>query len=118
MLQRLRTHPDAISGTHRFVKRVVDSALCRMGIRGCMLTFPRAAPSAFCDRLPNRNFYLDLGFLDRLLSYLNRSGWRIVTIEEMLQKLADGGDRGRYVNFSVDDCYRDTYEDVVPLFRR
>jgi peptidoglycan/xylan/chitin deacetylase (PgdA/CDA1 family) len=118
MLQRLSAHPDAIPRARRLIKRLAGSATSLMGTRGCMFTFHRAAPSAIWDRLPNRNFYLDLGFLDRLLSHLNQSGWKIVTIDEMQRQLADGGDRGRYVNFSVDDCYRDTYEDVVPLFRR
>lgn len=88
-----------------------------LGARGCLLTFHRAAPSHIWQRLPNRAFHLDLGFLDRLLSYLRRTGWDIVTVEEATRRSQQGTER-RYVNFSVDDCYRDTYEHVVPLFRR
>ncbi|MGO9359618.1 MAG: polysaccharide deacetylase family protein [Xanthobacteraceae bacterium] len=93
--------------------RSVDSVL---GARGCLFTFHRAAPSDVWQDLPNRAFYLDLGFLDRLLSYLKRNGWDIVTVEEAIRRSQQGSDR-RYVNFSVDDCYRDTFEHVVPLFR-
>jgi len=86
------------------------------GARGCLFTFHRAAPSQVWQGLPNRAFYLDLAFLDHLLSYLKRNGWDIVTVEEAIRRSQQGADR-RYVNFSVDDCYRDTFEHVVPLFR-
>jgi peptidoglycan/xylan/chitin deacetylase (PgdA/CDA1 family) len=87
-----------------------------LGARGCLFTFHRATPSHIWRGLPNRAFYLDLAFLDRLLSYLTRNGWDIVTVEEATRRSQQGTGR-RYVNFSVDDCYRDTFEHVVPLFR-
>jgi peptidoglycan/xylan/chitin deacetylase (PgdA/CDA1 family) len=88
------------------------------GPRGCCLTFHRAAQSAVWDQLPNREFYLDVGFLDSFLGYLRAHGWDIVTVGEALRRATGGGDQRRYVNFSVDDCYRDTFELVVPVFRR
>lgn len=88
------------------------------GGRGCFFTFHRAAPSSGWATLPNRGFYLDLDFLDRLLGYLVSSGWDIVTVEEALRRAGSGERERNYVNFSVDDCYRDTHELVIPLFRR
>ena len=88
------------------------------GARGCLFTFHRAAPSAFWERLPNRNFYLDLAYLDRLLGYLKAQGWSIVTVEEAIERAAADRPGDRFVNFSVDDCYRDTFEQVVPLFQK
>lgn len=88
------------------------------GQRGCFFTFHRAAPSAIWHSLPNRGFYLDLDFLDSLLTYLKASGRHIVTIEEGLRMAANEQNHDSFVNFSIDDCYRDTYEQVVPLFRR
>jgi len=89
-----------------------------LGPRGCLLTFHRAAVSAAWEQLPNRDFYLDLDFLDGFLSYLVAAGWDVVTIGEALDRAARRDHDGRYVNFSIDDCYRDTFELVVPLFRR
>jgi peptidoglycan/xylan/chitin deacetylase (PgdA/CDA1 family) len=89
-----------------------------LGPRGCLFTFHRAASPAQWKRLPNRDFYLNLDFLDRLLTYLVRHGWDIVTVEEAATRVKSGRIGRKFVNFSVDDCYRDTYEDVVPLFRR
>lgn len=85
---------------------------------GCMLTFHRAAPAAQWAELPNRGFYLNLDFLDNLLGTLKRDGWEIATVDEIVCRLKLGESGSRLVNFSVDDCYRDTFEQVVPLFRR
>jgi peptidoglycan/xylan/chitin deacetylase (PgdA/CDA1 family) len=84
----------------------------------CMFTFHRAAPAAGWAQLPNRNFYLNLDYLERLLRYLRRSQWEIVTIDAMLERIGGTSGVGRLVNFSVDDCYRDTFAHVLPLFRR
>jgi peptidoglycan/xylan/chitin deacetylase (PgdA/CDA1 family) len=84
--------------------------------RGCLMTFHRGAPATLWERLPNRDFYLDTTFLDTFLSYLKKHGWDVVTIEEATRRSRNGS--RRFVNFSIDDCYRDTYEEIVPLFRR
>ena len=89
-----------------------------MSNRGCLMTFHRGAPARLWERLPNRDFYLDTDFLDEFLAYLTKHGWEVVTIEEALRRSARGKAGDRFVNFSLDDCYRDTYEEVVPLFRR
>jgi peptidoglycan/xylan/chitin deacetylase (PgdA/CDA1 family) len=85
---------------------------------GCMLTFHRAAPAAQWADLPNKGFYLNLDYLDNLLGTLKRDGWEIATVDEIVCRLKLGENGSRLVNFSVDDCYRDTFEHVVPLFRR
>lgn len=86
--------------------------------RGCLLTFHRAASEKKWKSLPNRDFYLVAEFLDALLSFLTGNGWRIVPISELIANLSSGGDGSRLINFSVDDCYRDTFETVVPLFKK
>lgn len=87
------------------------------GGRGCCLTFHRAATSADWEGLPNRDFYLDIGYLERLVRHLLSAGWDIVSMDEAVARTGRPGFR-RFVNFSIDDCYRDTAELVVPLFRR
>ena len=85
--------------------------------RGCCLIFHRAVASAEWAGLPNRGFYLDLAYLERLVRFIQARGWDIVSMDEALRRTRERGYR-RFVNFSVDDCYRDTAEQVVPLFRR
>lgn len=100
--------------------RGIGRALDMAGeLRGCYFTFHRGAHPALWQRLPNRNFYLDLEFLDSLLGYLKANRWDVVKIADVARAGARGGPaRRRFVNFSIDDCYRDTYEEVVPVFRR
>ena len=88
------------------------------GPRGCLLTFHRVARSSEWRMLPNRDFYLDLGFLDKLLTYLKAAGWDIVTMDEVVRRLNCGKTDRPFVNFSIDDVYRDTWELAAPLFRR
>ena len=89
-----------------------------LGQRGCFLTFHRVARTEAWSELPNRGFYLDLGFLDDLLGYLKRRDWAVVTIDEALNRRRAGDACGQFVNFSIDDVYRDTWELAVPLFRK
>jgi peptidoglycan/xylan/chitin deacetylase (PgdA/CDA1 family) len=90
-----------------------------MGTHGCIFTFHRVAQASAWADLPNRDFYIDLDFLDALLAHLARTGCTVVTVSEMLERLQrpPAGGSARLVNFSIDDCYRDTYELLVPLFR-
>ncbi len=87
-----------------------------LGPRACFFALHRCAPSGEWDALPNRGFYMEAGYLDTLLGYLLRTGWDVVTVDGALSRARRGG--GRCVNFSVDDGYRDTVEQIVPIFRR
>ena len=84
---------------------------------GCCFTFHRAVRAADWLDQPDRGYHLDLSYLETLIDHLRRTGWDIVTMTEATRRVAQPGS-GRYVNFSIDDCYRDTAEFVVPLFRR
>ncbi len=112
MLASRTVASDRLAG---LLSKVADIAL---GPRGCLLTFHRGAAAARWETLPNREFYVDLDFLDRFLAYLRQNDWAVVTLDEALQRAERGGAAGRYVNFSIDDGYRDTFEQVVPVFRR
>ncbi|MDB5500314.1 MAG: polysaccharide deacetylase [Tardiphaga sp.] len=107
-----------VATSETLVRPIAMAADLLMSSRGCLTTFHRGASSQDWERLPNRDFYLDLGFLDQFLTYLAERGWSIVTMEEALRRSKLGSPKDRFINFSVDDCYRDTYEQVVPLFRR
>jgi peptidoglycan/xylan/chitin deacetylase (PgdA/CDA1 family) len=107
-----------LATSEAFVRPISRAADILLSTRGCLMTFHRGASSQVWDGLPNRDFYLDIGFLDEFLSYLTGRGWSVVTMEEAIRRSGHGKPNDRFVNFSVDDCYRDTYEEVVPLFRR
>ena len=83
------------------------------GSRTCCFALHRCAPAADWGGLPNQSFYMNADYLDRMLTYVVRSGWTVVTMEAAMA----GGHR-RQINFSVDDGYRDTVEQIMPIFRR
>ena len=89
-----------------------------LGPRGCLFTFHRAAPPAEWTKLANRDFYVDIEFLDRFLAHLAAEKWDVVTIAEAVRRSGSADNHSRYVNFSIDDCYRDSFELVAPVFRR
>lgn len=88
------------------------------GARGCFFTFHRAASPERWAGLPNRPFWIDTSVLDRMLAFFARTGWAVVTLDEALARTARDLPGDRFVNLSIDDCYRDTAEDLVPVFRR
>jgi peptidoglycan/xylan/chitin deacetylase (PgdA/CDA1 family) len=100
------------------VRPIAMAADMFMGTRGCLMTFHRGASAQAWEKLPNRDFYLDTDFLDQFLTHLKVRGWDIVTMEEAIRRSKAGKPNDRFANFSVDDCYRDTFEEIVPLFRR
>jgi peptidoglycan/xylan/chitin deacetylase (PgdA/CDA1 family) len=108
----------AMMASSAFVLPLVKVADRMLGPRGCFLTFHRTAPPDAWERLPNRDFYVDEDFLDRFLGHVLDQGWDVVTVSEALRRSQDGAPSGRFVNFSIDDCYRDTFELLVPVFRR
>ena len=114
----LSTAMPSLSAAERVMLPVAKTADAILGPRGCLFTFHHGARPEIWETLPNRDFHLDLGFLDRLLSYLTRHSWEIVSMEEAVRRSTGGSGTDRYVNFSIDDCYRDTFEEVVPVFRR
>ena len=107
-----------LAASEALIRPIAMAADFFMTTRGCLVTFHRGASAQAWEKLPNRDFYLDLDFLDRFLSYLTHRGWDVVTMEEALRRSTLGRANDRFINFSVDDCYRDTFEEVVPLFRR
>ena len=108
----------AVLAANTLALPLAKAADLMLGPRGCMFTFHRAAPSELWERLPNRDFYLDIEFLDRFLAYLKAEGWDVVTVGEALRRSGAADNHSRYVNFSIDDCYRDSFELVAPVFRR
>ena len=118
MKQLLSSAARRLASSEALIRPIAIAADLFSATRGCLMTFHRGAPARVWDKLPNRDFYLDTDFLDRFLTHLHKRGWDVVTMEEAIWRAKRGQDNDRFVNFSVDDCYRDSYEEIVPLFRR
>ncbi len=88
------------------------------GKRGIIFVLHRMAPQEEWARKLNQGFYLNEAFADQFLTYLKQNDWDIVTIEEATRRVREKDFARNFVVFTLDDCYRDTYETVIPLFRR
>jgi peptidoglycan/xylan/chitin deacetylase (PgdA/CDA1 family) len=86
------------------------------GNRGCLFTFHRVATTATWQYQPNRPFYLDTDFLNEIICHLVETGWSVITMDEVVDRLQTRRP-GKFVNFSIDDGYRDTWELAAPIFR-
>jgi len=110
--------PTAMFAANMLTRPFAKAADRMLGPRGCLFTFHRAALSADWHKQPNRDFYIDVAFLDRFLAHLAANEWEVVTIAEAVRRSGSAENYKRYVNFSIDDCYRDSFELVAPVFRR
>lgn len=95
------------------IPRLIDLLV---GDRGCLFTFHRVAHPRDWSGLPHKSFYLDTGFLGRLIEHLTKTNWEIVTMDDVVDRMRTRRP-GRFVNFSIDDGYRDTWEVATPVFR-
>jgi peptidoglycan/xylan/chitin deacetylase (PgdA/CDA1 family) len=95
--------------------RVFTLPLRHIGNRGCLFTFHRVAEATAWEELPNRPFYLDSVFLRQIICHLLETGWSVVTMDEVVDRLRCR-QPGKFVNFSIDDGYRDTWALAAPIF--
>lgn len=56
-------------------------------------------------------------FLDQLLDRMGRLGWRFVTLDETIDRLAAGHTDERFAAITLDDGYRDNLVEGAPVFR-
>jgi peptidoglycan/xylan/chitin deacetylase (PgdA/CDA1 family) len=66
---------------------------------------------------PNRLLEITPEFLDEALVLVRRMGFDIVTLEEALSRLVEGGGRP-FVTLTFDDGYRDTVAFALPILER
>ncbi len=66
---------------------------------------------------PNRLLEITPEFLDETLVLIKRMGFDIVTLDEALSRLAEGGARP-FVALTFDDGYRDTVDFALPVLER
>ena len=57
-------------------------------------------------------------FLDELISYVRSAGYDIVTLDEVWRRVTEGGVTRRFVCFTFDDGYADSYLKALPVFQR
>ena len=51
------------------------------------------------------------------LQYLNQEGYKVVSVEELVSLLKNGGNLDKVVAMSFDDGYRNNHTDALPLLK-
>jgi peptidoglycan/xylan/chitin deacetylase (PgdA/CDA1 family) len=83
---------------------------------GFVITLHHVRPEGGGSFRPNALLSVAPEFLDRLLGRIADRGWRIVPVDQILQK-AEARDPHR-IAITLDDGYRDNLEHAWPVFRR
>jgi peptidoglycan/xylan/chitin deacetylase (PgdA/CDA1 family) len=105
---------DAIYYTQ--IHRLFDWLLSGVGVIFCFhRVTERSNTSAFA---PNADLEIEAGFLRELLRMARREDRDIITLDEVRQRLLEQRFTRRFVCFTVDDVYEDTYQLAFPLFRQ
>ncbi|HFD87043.1 MAG TPA: polysaccharide deacetylase [Gammaproteobacteria bacterium] len=67
---------------------------------------------------PNRILDITPGFLDQTLELVKRSGFDIITLDEVRRRLLEKDFSRKFVSFTLDDGYQDNYLNAYPVFRK
>ncbi|HEX8417731.1 MAG TPA: polysaccharide deacetylase family protein [Methylobacterium sp.] len=87
--------------------------------RGIILTFHHVDPASPGDYSPNRLLTITPAFLDRVVTHLKASGFDIVGLDAVPDRLADEAAGTRpFAVLTFDDGYRDNVEHAVPVLRQ
>lgn len=85
---------------------------------GSILTFHRVQPAPTgLPYAPSRNLVVSPDTFRRVVGYLRRVGYDIVTLDQALDRLRSGKKDRPFVCLTLDDGFRDNYELVYPICR-
>jgi peptidoglycan/xylan/chitin deacetylase (PgdA/CDA1 family) len=86
---------------------------------GAILTLHHVRPPRLDRFQPNRLLEVTPHFLARVVRYLRRCRFDLVSLDEMHRRLAEGDFRWRrFVCITIDDGYRDTMEFAYPILKK
>jgi len=83
---------------------------------GVIFTLHRVVENQKMTVVPGVTVTVD--FLDQLLSFVKNAGFDVITLSEVAQRLVTKDTKRRFVCFTFDDGYMDTYTLALPVFNR
>jgi peptidoglycan/xylan/chitin deacetylase (PgdA/CDA1 family) len=101
----------AATGADRWLRSVARGS-------GVILMFHHVRPAQPRDFAPNRLLEIAPAFLDTILDMLERSGFDLVSLDELPARLEGGRDARPFAALTFDDGYRDNVEYALPVLRR
>jgi peptidoglycan/xylan/chitin deacetylase (PgdA/CDA1 family) len=109
----IRTGMEALyfSGAHMMMRPFV-------GGLGMILTLHHVRPPRPNRFQPNRLLEITPHFFEKLCRKLRRSRLDIVSLDEMHERLLEGGTKRRFVCLTFDDGYRDNLQFAYPILKK
>jgi peptidoglycan/xylan/chitin deacetylase (PgdA/CDA1 family) len=109
----IRTGMEALyfSGAHMMMRPFV-------GGLGMILTLHHVRPPRPDRFQPNRLLEITPHFFEKLCRKLRRSRLDIVSLDEMHERLLEGGTKRRFVCLTFDDGYRDNLQFAYPILKK
>jgi peptidoglycan/xylan/chitin deacetylase (PgdA/CDA1 family) len=99
------------SGAHLMMRPFVG------GI-GAIMTLHHVRPPRTDRFQPNRLLEITPGFLQRVARALRRSGYDLVSLDEMHRRMIEGDFARRFMCLTIDDGYRDALQYAYPILKR
>ena len=84
---------------------------------GAILTLHHVRPPRLDRFQPNRLLEVTPHFLTRVVKALRRSGFDLVSLDEMHRRMTEGDFSRRFVCLTFDDGYRDTLQWAYPILK-
>ncbi len=110
----------------RWTKGILSAAAIAAGIYqiaapryaglGVILTLHRVARRE--HEILQPGYAISADWLDVLLTKVRKTGWDVVTPNEVVQRIAQPNRASRFVCFTIDDGYADNLEVALPVFRK
>lgn len=86
---------------------------------GMILMFHRIVEDMIEYQYPSiAQLHVTVGHLEYLITGLREQGYEIISLDELCQRLNSNRKNDKFVVFTFDDAYRDTYELAFPLFKK
>jgi peptidoglycan/xylan/chitin deacetylase (PgdA/CDA1 family) len=85
---------------------------------GAILTLHHVRPPRPDRFQPNRLLEITPRFLERVIGDLRRNGFDLISLDEMVRRLAENDFGRRFACITIDDGYRDTLEWAYPILKR
>lgn len=86
---------------------------------GQILMFHRVCPRNGAARIPD-NELLEVSpeFLERVIAFYKNLRYDFISLDQMLERFKNPGDRKKFVVFTFDDGYEDNYTLAYPIFKK
>lgn len=86
--------------------------------RGIIFMLHQVGPDEDAGFSPNRILKVSPEFLDQVITLVKRSGFDIISLDDVPARLRAGKCERRFACFTLDDGYRDNIEYAYPVFKR